>query len=154
MLEAHKKFLLFVRKKAPLKDFWYLLHHFTWHQRLASLGLLYCFPDLSLEAAAVYQCVWKLQKKSLILIVIWRQPLSPWFLAGKFKYIANRHFLHLHFTLHISHLNVWFWHFPPIFVLLKLACLVTLFDRKLQVFKNSPKWTILAFLINFCPLKM
>ena len=35
-----------------------------------------------------------------------------------------------------------FWHFPPIFVLLKVTCLVTLFDRKLQVFKNSPKWTI------------
>ena len=34
-----------------------------------------------------------------------------------------------------------FWHFPPIFVLLKLTCLVTLFDRKLRVFKNSPKWT-------------
>ena len=33
-----------------------------------------------------------------------------------------------------------FWHFPPIFVQLKLTCLVTLFDRKLQVFKNSPKW--------------
>ena len=35
-----------------------------------------------------------------------------------------------------------FWHFPPIFVLLKLTCLVTLFDRKLRVFKNSPKWNI------------
>ena len=34
------------------------------------------------------------------------------------------------------------WHFPPIFIHLKLTCLVTLFDRKLQVFKNSPKWTI------------
>ena len=34
------------------------------------------------------------------------------------------------------------WHFPSIFVLLKLTCLVTLFDRKLQLFKNSPKWTI------------
>ena len=32
--------------------------------------------------------------------------------------------------------------FPPIFVLLKLTCLVTLFDRKLQAFKNSPKCTI------------
>ena len=39
-----------------------------------------------------------------------------------------------------------FWHFPPIFVLLKLTCLVTLFDRKLQVFKNSPKWTIFGIL--------
>ena len=29
-----------------------------------------------------------------------------------------------------------------IFHQLKLTCLVTLFDRKLQVFKNSPKWTI------------
>ena len=35
-----------------------------------------------------------------------------------------------------------FWHFPPIFVLLKLTCLVTLFDRKLQVFENPPNWTI------------
>ena len=35
-------------------------------------------------------------------------------------------------------------HFPPIFVLIKLTCLVTLFDRKLQVFKNSLKWTILG----------
>ena len=34
------------------------------------------------------------------------------------------------------------WHFPPIFVLLKLTCLVTVFERKLQVFKNSPKWSI------------
>ena len=35
-----------------------------------------------------------------------------------------------------------FWHFSSIFVLLKLTCLVTLFDRKLQVFKNPPKLTI------------
>ena len=42
----------------------------------------------------------------------------------------------------MSHLN--FWHFPPIFVRLKLTCLVTLFDRKLQVFKNLPKWAILG----------
>ena len=35
-----------------------------------------------------------------------------------------------------------FWHFPSIFVLLKLTFLVTLFDDKHQVFKNSPKWTI------------
>ena len=47
-----------------------------------------------------------------------------------------------------------FGHFPSIFILLKLTCLVTLFDRKLDVFKNSPNWAFLAFLINFCPLKM
>ena len=28
------------------------------------------------------------------------------------------------------------------YVLIKVTCLVTLFDCKLQVFKNSPKWTI------------
>ena len=46
-----------------------------------------------------------------------------------------------------SKCRIWifeFWHFPPIFVILKLTCLVTLFDRKLQFFKNSPKWTILG----------
>ena len=35
-----------------------------------------------------------------------------------------------------------FWHFPPIFVLLKVTCLVTLFDLNIQIFKNSPKLTI------------
>ena len=33
-------------------------------------------------------------------------------------------------------------HFPPIFVLLKVTCLVTLFDRKFQVSKKSPNLTI------------
>ena len=38
---------------------------------------------------------------------------------------------------------VWkFWHFPTIIVFLKLNSLVTLFDRKLQIFKKSPKLTI------------
>ena len=38
--------------------------------------------------------------------------------------------------------NSEFWHFPTSYVLLKLTCLVTLFDRNLQVFKNLPKWTV------------
>ena len=44
-----------------------------------------------------------------------------------------------------SKCRIWildFWYFPPIIVLIQLPCLVTLFDRKLQVFKNSLKWTI------------
>ena len=32
-----------------------------------------------------------------------------------------------------------FWHFPSIFVLLKLNCLVTLFDRKLQILQKLAK---------------
>ena len=39
-------------------------------------------------------------------------------------------------------------HFPPVFVLLKLTCLVTLSDRKLQVFKNSPKLIIFDELLS------
>ena len=45
-----------------------------------------------------------------------------------------------------------FWHFSLIFVLLKLTCLVTLFDRKLQVFQKLAKMTFLAFLMNFVHL--
>ena len=44
--------------------------------------------------------------------------------------------------------------FPPIFVRLKFLCLVTLFDRKLQGFRTSPKLTIFGILMNFCTLKM
>ena len=46
-----------------------------------------------------------------------------------------------------SKCRIWileFWHFPPIFVLLKVTCLAIVFDRKLQIFKNSPKWTIIG----------
>ena len=44
--------------------------------------------------------------------------------------------------LKTSKCRIWifqFWHFPPKFVLLKSTCLVTLFDRKFEVFKKSPK---------------
>ena len=46
----------------------------------------------------------------------------------------------------MSHLN--FWHFSPFFVLIKLTFLVTLFDRKLQVIKNSPNWSIFNKLLS------
>ena len=63
-------------------------------------------------------------------------------------------------TLFENHLKclIWiltFWHFPPIFVLLKLTCLVTLFDHKLHVFaKTRQIEPFLASWINCCPLKM
>ena len=53
--------------------------------------------------------------------------------------------------------HIWiitFWHFPTSFVPLKLTYLVALFDHKLQVTKNSPKWHFCAFLRHFCSLKM
>ena len=49
--------------------------------------------------------------------------------------------------------SVQFWHFPAIFVLLKVTYLVTLFDHRIQVFKNSQNGPFLAFSMNFCPLK-
>ena len=67
------------------------------------------------------------------------------FLAGKFKYFGDFWILCRSHCLKIpQNVAFEFWHFPPIFVLLKLTCLVTLFDRKLQICKNSPKWTILG----------
>ena len=71
-----------------------------------------------------------------------------WFLNTVFgKVISNGLYLFLIFDLdtlfeNSSNCRIWifeFWHFPPIFILLKLTCLVTLFDRKLQVFKNLSK---------------
>ena len=41
------------------------------------------------------------------------------------------------------------WHFPPIFVLLKLTCLVTLFYHKLQVFQTRQNGPFLPFLMTF-----
>ena len=70
----------------------------------------------------------KLTKKSHILCSIF---------VPKFKY----------FTVfeNYSKYRIWtfkYWHFSSIFVLIKVTNLVTLFDRKIQVFKNSPKLTI------------
>ena len=42
--------------------------------------------------------------------------------------------------------------FPPIFVLLKLTCLVKQYDR-FSFSKTRQNGPFLAFLINFCPLK-
>ena len=42
----------------------------------------------------------------------------------------------------IQNVSFEFWYFPPIFVLLKMTILVALSDRKLKVFKCSPKLTI------------
>ena len=38
--------------------------------------------------------------------------------------------------------------------ILKMTCLVTLFDHKLKFCKNSPNWPFWANLMKFCPFKM
>ena len=65
--------------------------------------------------------------------------------ANALSFVGSTHFLTpqcLKITKNVAFQVFVFWHFPPIFVLLKVTCLVTLFDHNLQVFKNSPKWTI------------
>ena len=59
--------------------------------------------------------------------------------------------LKLKFTLFENYLKcrVWILVFSTNYVQLKYTCLVTLFDLKLQFFKNSPNWPIFAFLLNF-----
>ena len=44
--------------------------------------------------------------------------------------------------------------FLPFFVLLKLTCLVTLFGRRFPKTRKIKTWPSMAFLINFCLLKM
>ena len=41
-----------------------------------------------------------------------------------------------------------FWHFSLFFGQLKFTCLVTLFDRKLYIFKTRQDWPFLAFSID------
>ena len=93
---------------------------------------------------------------AFILILVWgvwQSSTLPSLKVNKYVDTHEYYFLFHHkmkvwrVTLfeNYSKCRIWifeFWHFSPIFVLLKLTCLVTLFDRKLQVFKNSPKWTI------------
>ena len=62
-------------------------------------------------------------------------------------------YLKINRTPHYFDILVQFRHFTPIFVQLKLTRLVTLFDCKLQFFKNLQR-PFLARLMNFCPFKM
>ena len=53
-------------------------------------------------------------------------------------------------TLKLSHLNFHFWHFSLTFFLLKLTCLVTLFDSKLQVLKTRQTGPLFCFVHSKC----
>ena len=77
------------------------------------------------------------------------------FACYKWNFFSD--FPRLWYTLfeNYSKCRLWILAFSTNFFLIKTDLSGTLFDRKLQFFKNSPKWTIfLAFLINFCPLKV
>ena len=105
-----------------------------------------CWCRYSMKIELVFLIHWiffPLEKKSLsskIIVIVWLYPSSQ--------------------CLKISNIcRIWilqFWHFSPIFVLLlKLTCLVTLFDKEFQIIKKSPNLRpFLVFLMNFCLLKM
>ena len=57
-------------------------------------------------------------------------------------YAVPKHYTVFEYPPKVAFSILQFWHFPPIFVLLKLTCLVTLFYTKRQFFKKSPKLTI------------
>ena len=53
------------------------------------------------------------------------------------RYISSHVFTLFKISENVALGFFYFWHFPPIFVLLELTCLVTLFDRRQQ---NGPFW--------------
>ena len=118
---------------------------------LGNISCSWCVQNLDPEPFS-----WK-------ILALWPIKGGRWCIAMQQSTICPENHAKMSYftTLHIvwkllkmSHLIFFkFWRFPPIFVLLKLTCLVTLFDHKFKGFKNSPKWSILAFLINFCPIK-
>ena len=57
-------------------------------------------------------------------------------------------------TQNVAFLILHFWHFLPIFVTLKMTCLVTLIDHKLLVFQKVAKLTIFGIFNWFCPLRI
>ena len=77
--------------------------------------------------------------------------LLPWDLLHQSSMLRRMEFHRLTWFENYSKCHLWifwFWHFPSIFVIFKVTCLVTLFDRKLQIFKNSPKWSIFGTFVH------
>ena len=125
--------------------------------------------EMSISACIEYSscslCCWCLDgfnQRALLVLFCTRQPRYPQgslgilkalknFIPSPFlRYRVSQQNLTNQSTVFENHpkCRIWvfeFWHFSPIFVWLKLTCLVTLFDRKLGVFKKSPKLTTLAF---------
>ena len=84
--------------------------------------------------------------KNTLIVQNWIQS-TKYFYSIQFPRIFSTIFAHSGSTHCLKTSKIvsfvfWFWHFPSIFVLLKLACLVTPFDRK---FQKSPNWPFLAF---------
>ena len=98
-------------------------------------------------------------KENDVVFKMTHQPISDKTCAHKHSIFCRDHpkshqkilnFHRIQFTVFENNpkCRIWsfeWWHFPPFFVLLKVTCLVTLFDRKLQK---------MVFFMNFCPFKM
>ena len=90
-----------------------------------------------------YNAAYSRPINSMISSCIWKTRATTHLCRFLCMQIAVSHWLKI--TQNVAFENSYFRHFPPIFLQLKLTGLVTLFDRKLLVFRNSPKWTIFGF---------
>ena len=71
----------------------------------------------------------------------WPEPQSH--ILGPFKIGPTKITLFEYYSKCL--IGISFWHFPPISVLIKLTCLVTLFDCKFWVFKIDHCWWIFVY---------
>ena len=73
----------------------------------------------------------------LFVLLLIKDPLLHWKKMDMNRiYVISCNSYCLKITENVAFEVFQFLHFPPIFALLKLICLVTLFDRKIQAFKN------------------
>ena len=91
----------------------------------------------------ITRSLWPILVSSQLSHFLFSQLRIPQILQFEFQFISNRWkgvgILRAHSVWKLTKMSYLKF---SIFVLLIVRCLVTLFDRKLQVFKNSPKLTI------------
>ena len=95
----------------------------------------------------ITRSLWPILVSSQLSHFLFSQLRIPQILQFEFQFISNRWkgvgILRAHSVWKLTKMSYLKF---SIFVLLIVTCLVTLFDRKLQVFKNSPKSTTFGFL--------
>ena len=98
-----------------------------------------CFYFFSLLCKTIVFSTKKPAKVSKYWILIWQKVKLSFQLSNTAKFYKLNH------TLFEYYSECLIWHFPPIFVPLKLTCLVTLFDLQIDYFK-SRIWIFCHFL--------
>ena len=121
-----------------ISGLWRWLHYKKNNYCFAKANFVYLFGNKFIQKWCIHpRQRWRFSGKFLF---IWFR-----FLLFELKANGNFYMLHEHIVwklLKMSHLNFGVFHqFLSCFK--KLTCLVALFDRKLQIFRNSPKLNII-----------